>query len=157
MAKKKTITKKTPSRAAATKPKAAKLATAKAPIDVAAFERSFKHPLKADIDTVRAIILSSRKGIEEIVKWNSFTFRYAGLDFATVNHRSSDTVQLVFHTGAKVRSLSQPLNITGPDGMIKWLAADRCMITVGAGSEIARRKKPLQTIVRNWLDQTAPN
>ena len=71
--------------------------------------------------------------------------------FATVNWRYRDGVQLVFHKGAKVKDNSVKMQIADPAGLIRWLATDRCLVTVGAGKEFAKNRKALLAIVRAWI------
>src|SRR5262247_592685 len=70
--------------------------------DASGFLAALDHPLKADIEAVRKTMLSVSPAISDGVKWNSLSFRKSDW-FATVNLRSRDVVQLVFHTGAKAK------------------------------------------------------
>lgn len=118
---------------------------------VEAFLRELDHPLKRDIEAVRRIILGVSPGIREGIKWNSVSFRTTDY-FATVNLRSRDAVQLVFHKGAKVKDNStEGQTIPDPAGLIKWLARERCLVTVGAGKDIPARTPALEDIVRAWI------
>lgn len=119
--------------------------------DVGAFMVELKHPLKAEIEAVRKIILGSSPAIAEAIKWKSPSFCTTEF-FATVNLRSVDRVQLIFHLGAKVRKDLKALKITDPSGRLKWLAKDRAMVTVGAGEEIAANADALRSIVREWIN-----
>jgi len=118
--------------------------------EVDAFMAKLSHPLKADIEAVRKIILGTNPAISEEIKWNAPGFRTTE-SFATVNLRSAGTLQLVFHLGAKVRKDLPELKISAPAGMVKWLAKDRCLVTVGSGKELPAKKTDLQTLVRAWI------
>jgi hypothetical protein len=138
----------------AVKPKkaAAKQAVAKPSAkrdDVDALVRDLDHPLKADINAVRKIVLGADPSISEGIKWNSVSFRRSDW-FATVNLRSKDVIQLVFHTGAKVKDNPQ-LKISDPSGLILWLAKDRCLVTLGAGKTLKSNAKAFEAIVKAWL------
>ena len=109
-----------------------------------------KHPLKADIAAVRSIVVGVGSRIREEIKWNAPGFRTTE-SFATVNLRSLDRVQLIFHLGAKVRKSMPEVKIADPAGLIKWLGADRCLVTVGAGMELTAHTDELQKIVRAWI------
>jgi uncharacterized protein YdhG (YjbR/CyaY superfamily) len=129
----------------------AKKPAAKSDPDVAEFLRGLNHPLKKDIETVRKIILGVSPKIAEGIKWNSLSFRTSEF-FATVNLRSKDRVQLVFHKGAKVKDNSTAgMQIKDPSGLIQWLAKERCLVTLGAGKEIAANRKSFEAIVRQWI------
>ena len=118
---------------------------------IVALLKDLDHPLKKEITAVRAIILGVDPSIREGVKWNSVSFRVADY-FATVHLRSKDAVQLVFHRGAKAKA-ARAMDIPDPLAMLKWLAPDRCLVTVGAGKDIAARRKALEDIVRAWIQQ----
>lgn len=118
---------------------------------VVAFLQRLDHPLKKEIVAVRAIVLGADASIREGVKWNAPSFRTTDY-FATTHLRSTDTLQLVFHRGAKVKA-ARAMDIPDPHGMLKWLAPDRCLVTVGAGKDSAARHKALEDIVRAWIAQ----
>ncbi len=132
------------------KAKSAGVVTPKKSDDVNAFMAELDHPLKAEIKTVRRIIREVSPAISEAIKWNAPSFRTTEF-FATTNLRSRDQVQLVFHLGAKVRKDLKPLALADPAGLVKWLAKDRCMVTVGAGKTVQANKAALQAIVREWI------
>jgi hypothetical protein len=117
--------------------------------EVGAFMRDLDHPLKADIDAVRKLVLGASPAIAEGIKWNSVSFRKADW-FATFHLRSRDTVQLVFHTGAKAKD-SPEMKIPDPDGLIKWLAKDRCLVTLGSGKTLKANADMFKAIVQAWL------
>jgi hypothetical protein len=99
-----------------------KVSGAKKAGDVGEFMSELDHPLKRDIETVRRIILDVDPGISEAIKWNAPSFRTTDF-FATVNLRSRECVQLIFHTGAKAPATATTgINIADPEGLLKWLA-----------------------------------
>lgn len=117
---------------------------------VSGFMAKLKHPLKADLEAVRQIILEADPAITEEIKWNAPSFRTTE-SFATIHLRSVDRVQLIFHLGAKVRTPMPAIKITDPAGLIKWLAQDRCIVTVGAGKEIEANRDAFAAIIREWI------
>lgn len=117
---------------------------------VDAFIAGLKHPRKAEIEAVRAVILSVSPAISEEIKWNSPGFRTTE-SFATVNLRATGGLQFVFHLGAKVRRDLPEIKIADPAGLMKWLAKDRALVTVGAGPEFVANQAALQRIVRAWI------
>ena len=139
------------SRATTTRPQSQ--ADAKGRLDPAASALMHKgeHPLAPEIETVRKLILGVHPSIQEAVKWNSPSFRTTDF-FATVNLRSKDRVQLVFHTGAKVKGTAKTgLAIADPAGLCEWLAKDRCLVTLGVGKELAQRGRAFAALVREWI------
>lgn len=109
------------------------------------------HPLAKEIDAARRIILGASPAISEGVKWNAPSFRTEKDWFATVNLRSKETLQLVFHLGAKARPDLKAFKLADPNGLMKWLGKDRALVTLGAGREIAENRKAFETIVRAWI------
>lgn len=107
--------------------------------------------MKKEIEVVRKAILGVSSKIQEGIKWNAPSFRTTEY-FATVHLRTLDLVQLVFHRGAKVKAdATKGMQIADPAGLIKWLAKDRALVTVGAGKEISANKAALQAVVREWI------
>ena len=116
--------------------------------DVDAFMASANHPLKNEIEGVRRIICGVSPAIREGIKWNAPSFRTTEF-FATIHLRARDKVQIVFHLGAKARDDVQSMAISDPCSLIKWLAKDRCLVTVG---DAVADKNALAAIVRQWIE-----
>jgi hypothetical protein len=117
--------------------------------DTTAFLAALEHPLKPEIRAVRSALLAADASIRDAVKWNSVSFRTTEF-FATVFLRSTDRVQIVFHFGAKARKPPK-LEITAPSELVRWVAPDRCLLTLGAGPELTRNLPALQDFVRAWI------
>jgi hypothetical protein len=121
--------------------------------------RQLDHPLKKDIEFVRRVILGVRpegpRRIMEGVKWNAPSFRTAETDFfATFFLRDHDSVRLILHTGAKAkRGAKATMTLADPGGLVKWLAKDRCMVSIGAGKEVRKHRAAIESIIGQWLDQ----
>lgn len=118
---------------------------------VESFLRTLKHPLKTEIEAVRRIILDASPKIDEGVKWNAPSFRTESDWFATFNLRAEDSVQLIFHLGAKKRADLKGFEIADPNGLMKWLGKDRALLTLGAGRDISANRKALEMIVCAWI------
>lgn len=99
------------------------------------------HPLKAEIEAVRAIIKSNSK-ISERVKWNAPSFFYKD-DLATLHVKAKQHVHLIFHHPAIVKIKSALL-----EGDYK----DRRMMYFENIKEIKARKKELQRIILELVD-----
>jgi hypothetical protein len=100
---------------------------------------------------VRTIVLGASATIREGIKWNVPSFRTEKEWFATFNVRAKNTVQLVFHLGAKTRADQQAFRLADPRGLVKWLGKDRALVTLGAGRDIPANRKALEAIVRAWI------
>ncbi len=106
---------------------------------------SLDHALKGEIERVREVILGVSPEIGEGIKWKSPSF-VMGDYFATVNLRSVDDLQIIFHLGAKVKELPEGgIQINDPKGMVKWLAKDRALVTP------ERDWHGLSDVVRQWI------
>jgi uncharacterized protein YdhG (YjbR/CyaY superfamily) len=118
---------------------------------VITYLKKLDHPLKKDMEAARKIILDVSPDICEGIKWNVPSF-YTTDYFATFHVRATDSVQLIFHTGAKVKETAKTgLKIADPHGLIKWLAKDRCLLTLGKGQQIQANRKAFEEIVRQWI------
>lgn len=125
--------------------------------DPAAIDRflaDLDHPLIRHIEQLRRDMRSIDPRIVETIKWNSLNFRRDD-DFATLNRRSLDDVQLIFHTGAKTKAsakagLDLPLAIA-ESPMLKWLAKDRALVSLGSGTAFTRNRAAFKSLVRAWL------
>ena len=62
------------------------------------FISKLEHPLKAELEAVRAIIVNANPKIEEDVKWGGPSFFYKE-DLATFNPRIKNYVALIIHKG----------------------------------------------------------
>jgi hypothetical protein len=135
----------------AEKPKTARPKTPSRPLpdDASAFLAALDHPLKADIEAVRKLVLAADPAIADGVKWNSLSFRHTDW-FATVNLRSKDVIQLVMHTGAKAKD-NPKLKIPDENGLLVWLARDRALATLGAGKTLKGNAKAFTAIVKAWV------
>lgn len=121
--------------------------------EVAAYLKALKHPLKKEIEAVRLIVLGVSPAISEGIKWKVPSFRTEKEWFATFHVRSNDSVQLVFHLGAKTRPDLKAFKLADPNGLMKWLGKDRAMVTLGSGCDIPSNRKALEAIVRAWIKQ----
>ncbi|WP_339794327.1 MAG: DUF1801 domain-containing protein [Imperialibacter sp.] len=99
------------------------------------------HPMTAEIEKVREIILSAHPGIEETIKWNSPTFLYKG-NMASYFMNAKKHVSLMFHKGAFIKDKSGLLEGDGKEGRVaKFTTID----------EIMNRKQDLENIVIEWV------
>ncbi len=110
-------------------------------------------PLRADIDWVRGVIRGARPGIVEEVKWNTSSFRVDDF-FATIHLRSADGVLVVLHSGTKKKGVAfDRETIRDPRGLMRWLDPERGLVTLGAGSELRKRRAALTGLVRDWVTE----
>jgi hypothetical protein len=116
------------------------------------FMTKLEHPLKAEFQALRAIILGADKRIEEGIKWNAPSFYFKDY-FATINLRSMDRVQVILHQGAKVKDNTKRVKIKDQLGILTWVATERCIATLTDLKDIKAKKNAFADIVRQWIKQ----
>lgn len=114
------------------------------------FMARLAHPLKAEIGVLRGAVLSADSRIKESVKWNAPSF-YITEHFATFKLRPQETVQIVLHRGAKVRTDGLGAAIEDPARILTWAAKDRCVATFSDMNDVEANKSALITIVQAWI------
>jgi uncharacterized protein YdhG (YjbR/CyaY superfamily) len=74
--------------------------------EVDEFMENLSHPLKAEVEAVRSIIMGVNKDINEEIKWKAPSFNYKGEYLVTFNLRDEKRIHLVFHNPqiSKVKS-----------------------------------------------------
>jgi hypothetical protein len=120
---------------------------------VSDFLATLEHPHKAAIEALRALILGTDDRVREEVKWNAPSF-FITEHFATFKLRPLETVQVVLHTGARVRPDARALVIDDPAGLLKWAAKDRCVATFADMNDVESRRAAFASILRQWIEQT---
>ena len=109
--------------------------------EVNVFLSELEHPLKAEIEAIRAIIKSNKK-IAERIKWNAPSFFYTD-DLVTIHVKAKQHVHLIFHHPAIVKIKSTLL-----EGDYK----DRRMMYFENMEEVKARKKELTRIIKELVD-----
>jgi hypothetical protein len=110
-----------------------------------------RHPHEDAIHALRGLVLAADPSISEGVKWNSVSFRTTEW-FATVHLRTTSGVAVVMHLGAKVRALGRDgLAIADPSALLKWLAADRAMVTFANAADVGAKREAFTAVVRQWI------
>jgi hypothetical protein len=109
--------------------------------EVDKFLKAKKHPLTAEIQKVREIILQSDDNVEEVIKWSSPTFMYKG-NIASFYMNAKGFVSLMFHKGAMIKD---------PGGLLEGEGKESRVARFSDLKDIERKKKALQTLIRNWI------
>lgn len=99
------------------------------------------HPLNAEIQRVREIILNTHEDIEETIKWSSPTFIYKG-NMASYFMNAKKHVSLMFHKGALIEDKSGLLQGEGKEARTAKFANME---------EIEQKKEDLQQVVLGWI------
>lgn len=127
-------------------------ARGKATDNVDAFLERLEHPRKAEIALLRATILGVDPRIRESVKWNAPSFALAD-HFATFKLRPVETVQLVLHTGAKVKAAPNMMAIDDPHGLLTWASSDRCQAIFADLDDVRAKQAAFVAILQQWIAQ----
>ncbi len=115
----------------------------------APFLAALDHPRKTEILALDRAIRAVDEKIRAGVKWNSLSWATCDY-FATVFLRSTETVQVVLHFGAKVKSGPRP-SLNDPAGLLEWKAPDRALATLGQGAEFRQNLPAFCSVVRQWI------
>lgn len=108
---------------------------------VNAYLEKLEHPLKNEIEAVRAIIKASSSDIKERIKWNAPSF-FTNVDLVTFHPRNQKQVHLVFHHEAIVNIHSE------------WLLGDykdRRMMYFDDMNDITKKQKVLTQIMKSLI------
>ena len=109
------------------------------------------HPLRAEIDALRTIVLAADASIEEGVKWNTASFKTSEW-FATLNGpKQTKEAMVVLHAGAKAKGTVLQDRVADPTGMVRWLGKDRGLVVFANLADITARKAALQKLLRAWI------
>lgn len=121
--------------------------------EVVAFLHAWEHPRKEEYSLVRSLILDADTHIGEGIKWNVPSFRTKKDWFATFHVRASKGVQIILHLGAKSRPQLGAFVIRDPKGLMRWLAKDRALVTLGLNCDVSDDLAAFKAIVRSWIKQ----
>ncbi len=114
------------------------------------FLLSLEHPHKQGIIELRRIILTSDPAIAEGIKWKVPSFRTTEY-FATMHLRAKSGFSVILHFGAKKRDDLSNLRIDDPDGLLKWLAKDRAIVTFRGLDDVMARELTFSALIRQWI------
>ncbi|MGB0178080.1 MAG: DUF1801 domain-containing protein [Owenweeksia sp.] len=99
------------------------------------------HPLNAEIQKVREIIMNTDDRMEETIKWSSPTFMYKG-NMASFFMNAKKHVSLMFHKGALINDSTGLLEGDGKEGRS---AKFKDM------GDIEAKKARLESVVKEWI------
>lgn len=125
-------------KAAAKKTSTGKLTDAE---KVTEYMTRLKHPLKAEMETVRTIIRKVDKRISERIKWNAPSY-YCKEDMVTFNGWATKNVHLVFH---------HPFIVKIKSDFLEGNYAGRRMMYFNDMADIKKKKKELQRVIKELV------
>lgn len=120
--------------------------------EVTKFLDKLNHPLRAEIEALRLIILNSVKGLNENIKWNGPNYCFEDQDRVTMKILPHKQIQLIFHRGA--RKILQPKDklIEDKSGLLIWKENDRAIAVFKNLDEIKLAESNLEKIIKSWID-----
>lgn len=122
--------------------------------DVTSFLDALNHPLRAEIESLRSIILSTTERLHENIKWNGPNYALDGEDRMTMKIQPPKQIQLIFHRGAK--KLQQPKTplIKDSSGLLSWKENDRAVASFKSVDDIKNNETAIKEMVLAWLAAT---
>lgn len=100
------------------------------------------HPMTAEIQKVREIILATDPRVEETIKWSSPTFLYKG-NIASFFMNAKKFVSLMFHKGALLPNSS---------GLLTGDAKEGRTARFTDMEDIEAKKEALESVIREWIE-----
>ncbi len=81
------------------------------------------------------------------------SFRNDNDFFATVHLRAQSTVQIILFTGGKKKATAESgVPVEDPAGIIeRWLARDRCLVSLGAGRVSRANRAAFAALAEAWV------
>ena len=106
------------------------------------FMSKLEHPLKAEMEAVRAIIVNANSKIEEDVKWGGPSFFYKE-DLATFNPKIKNYVALIFHKG-------ELLNIKSD--FLEEATKGKLYAKFYSMEQVTANKELIEKMVNKWIE-----
>ena len=109
-----------------------------------------QHGRKAEIETLRRLILDAVPDLVERIKWNAPSFGRGEDDRITMRLHPGDRLQLILHRGAKAGA-DDLFRFEDPEKLIVWAAPDRGVITFRDSDDLTTKSAALPEILRRWV------
>lgn len=106
------------------------------------FMDKLEHPLSAEMEAVRSIIVNANSKMEEDVKWGGPSFFYKE-DLATFNPRIKNYVALIFHKG-------ELLNIKSD--FLEAASKGKVYAKFYSMEQVKENKELLEKMVNTWIE-----
>lgn len=115
-----------------------------------------EHPMKKEIEALRAIVHDADARLVEGIKWNAPSYSVDGQDRVTFNLQGKGMIRLVFHTGAKKSDLNVPAALgEDPSSLLEWAADDRAIVKLVNMDDVREKADKIGETVRRWLEATS--
>lgn len=106
------------------------------------FFNKLTHPLKAEMQAIRTIIISTSSKIEEDIKWGGPSFDFKE-PMVTINPRITNYVALIFHKGELLNDQS---------GLLEPASKGKAYAKFHSMKEVNDNKQKLQKVVKEWIN-----
>ncbi|MCB0473145.1 MAG: DUF1801 domain-containing protein [Flavobacteriaceae bacterium] len=123
--------------------------------EVTQFLDTQNHPLRDEIEHLRAIILKATDGLTENIKWNGPNYCFNEMDRITMRIQPPKQIQLIFHRGSKKMEQPKARIIASDSKLLSWKENDRAVITFKDLTAIENAKADLKAIINEWIEKTA--
>lgn len=120
-------------------------------VDVTTFLDDLQHPLRAEIELLRRVILNAHESITENIKWNGPNYCFEGKDRITMRIHPPRQIQLIFHRGVKKQAQPERNLIEDHSGLLLWKEHDRAVATFKDLSSIKSAEHALIDIINKWV------
>jgi hypothetical protein len=117
---------------------------------VDAYLDGLEHRRKAEIETLRRLILAAVPDLVETIKWNAPSFGPGEDDRITMRLHPGDRLQLILHRGAKAGA-DDFFRFEDPDRLLSWAAPDRGVVTCRDEQDLAATSAALGEVLRRWV------
>jgi hypothetical protein len=108
---------------------------------------------RAQVDSLRSLILGVEPKLEEHIKWNAPSYVLDGEDRITFNLMNKQgVVKLVLHMGAtrKEDKKGAPI-MADASGLVVWSSDIRGMLSFDSLTDVSAKAPQVETILKNWL------
>ena len=109
-----------------------------------------QHGRKAEIETLRRLILAAVPDLNERIKWNAPSFGPGEDDRITMRLHPGDRLQLILHRGAKAAA-DDFFRFEDPDKLLSWAAPDRGVVTFADADDLNAKAEALGEVLRRWV------
>lgn len=122
---------------------------------VTEYLQAMEHPLKAEIEDTRQLILAISNDITEHIKWNAPSFCINNQDRITFNFHVKQGFRLVFHCGSKKTEHENKEPIFQDETkLLDWVTGDRATIHITSESDFNAKRDKLKAVATRWIEIT---
>lgn len=122
---------------------------------VTEYLQNIEHPLKAEIENTRKIIVGISDQITEHIKWKAPSFCINNLDRITFNFHVKEGFRLVFHCGSKKTEHENKEHLfIDETKLLNWVTGDRATIHITSATDFDNKREKLIAVATKWMEVT---